>query len=161
MHLVLFNVAWIKFCASLLINLLLFTSTMSLSTVKQHVRLVLVALSEAHMILNLEKCAFFVTEIRFLGYIVSANGSRPDPRNIEKILNWPTPRTITDVRGFNNLAGHYRRYIPKFAEKSLPLTDLQKGAPKKGSAIAWGEREEAAFRTLKEALTTEPILKYL
>jgi hypothetical protein len=60
----------------------------------------------------------------------------------------------------NNLAGHYRRYIHKFAEKSLPLIDLQKGAPKKGSAIAWGEREEAAFRTLKEALTIEPILKH-
>src|SRR5262249_35567070 len=95
-----------------------------------------------------------------LGHIISNGGSRPDPRNIEKILNWPTPRNITEVRGFNNLAGHYRQYIDKFAEISLPLTDLQKGSPPKGATIEWTEGEDRAFNELKKALTSYPLLRH-
>src|SRR5579859_3201012 len=125
-----------------------------------HIRQVLLALAGANMILNIEKCKFFQTETRFLGHILSRHGSRPDPRNIEKVMAWPTPRTITDVRGFCNLAGHYRRYIPKFADMSLPLTDLMKGSPAKGAKIRWTGREEESFQQLKKALTSEPILRH-
>ena len=126
----------------------------------EHIKKVLTALSEANLILNIKKCQFFQTETRFLGHILSRDGSRPDPRNIEKIINWPTPRTITDVRGFNNLANHYRRYIDKFAHMALSLTNLLKGSPAKGSAIKWTEKEEEAFQALKKALTSEPVLRH-
>ena len=126
----------------------------------EHLKKVLTALSEADLILNIKKCQFFRTETRFLGHILSRDGSRPDPRNIEKIVNWPTPRTITDVRGFNNLANHYRRYIDKFAHIALPLTNLLKGSPAKGSPIKWTEKEEEAFQALKKALTSEPVLRH-
>src|SRR5579859_1657502 len=125
-----------------------------------HVKKVLTALSEADLILNIKKCQFFQVETRFLGHILSQDGSRPDPRNIEKIINWPTPRTITDVRGFNNLANHYRRYINKFAHMALPLMNLLKGSPVKGSPIEWMEKEEEAFQALKKALTSEPVLRH-
>ena len=127
---------------------------------EQHVKLVLKALNDAEMILNLDKCTFFAKETKFLGHIISHEGSKPDPKNIEKVLTWLTPRTITEVRGFNNLAGHYRRYIDNFAELARPLTDLQKGSPPKGAAIKWTEREENAFQELKKALTSDPILKH-
>jgi len=81
----------------------------------EHLKLILTTLAEADLILNLEKCQFFNTETRFLGHILTHKGCTPDPRNIEKVVRWPTPRTITDVRGFNNLANHYRRYIRGFA----------------------------------------------
>ena len=123
-----------------------------------HVKQVLDALNEAGMILNLDKCEFFATEVRFLGHIVSADGVKPDPRNIQKVLDWPTPRTITDVHGFNNLANHYARYIENFAELALPLTDLQKGSPPKGAAIEWTPDCQDAFDRIKTALTTAPIL---
>lgn len=118
----------------------------------EHIRQVLQVLSEADMILNIEKCKFFQFETRFLGHILSRYGSRPDPRHIEKILNWPTPRTITDVRGFNNLASHHKRYIVNFATIVMPLTDLMKGSPAKGTSIIWTIREEKAFRALKKPL---------
>ena len=125
-----------------------------------HVKAVLQALNDVDMILNIDKCKFFETEVRFLGHIVSTQGIRPDPRNVEKIMNWPTPRTITDVRGFNNLVAHYKRYIPRLSSMALPLSDLQKGSPAKGSPITWTEREERAFLALKQVLTTEPVLRH-
>ena len=126
----------------------------------EHLKIVLQALAEADLILNIAKCQLFQTETRFLGHILTRNGSTPDPRNIEKVLNWPTPRTITDVRGFNNLANHYRRYIKGFATLALPLTNLLKGSPVKGSPIVWTPKEEASFQALKKALTSDPVLRH-
>src|SRR5271155_3260158 len=64
-----------------------------------------------------------------------------------------------EVRGFTNLADHYQRYISNFSNIVLPLTDLMRSLPQKGSVISWGpEREEATFLALKNACTSEPIL---
>jgi Reverse transcriptase (RNA-dependent DNA polymerase) len=125
---------------------------------EKQIKQVLRKLDEASMILNVDKCQFFAEEVKFLGRILSAEGIRPNPRNVSKIIDWPTPRNITYVRGFCNTAGHYRSFIDHFAEISAPLTDLQKGSPAKGASITWGKREEAAFNKLKAAMTSEPIL---
>ena len=75
--------------------------------------------------------------------------------------NWPTTsRTITDVRGFNNLVNHYRRYIKEFAKIALLLMNLLKGSPIRGSTIEWMENEEAAFQVLKNTVISEPILQH-
>ena len=127
---------------------------------ERHVKTVLQVLNSVGMILNLEKCKFFQPEVRFLGHIISKDGSRPDPRRINKILEWPTPRNITELRGFNSLASGYSQYVDWFAEALRPLTDLQKGASAKQSAIAWGDKEEEAFQEVKRLLTSEPILMH-
>ncbi len=35
--------------------------------------------------LNLSKCSFALKEVTFLGHRISAEGSRPDPKNVESI----------------------------------------------------------------------------
>ena len=147
-----------KFVIVYMDDILIYSS--SLEEHVKHLKKVLAALSKADLILNIKKCRFFETETRFLGHILTRDGTRPEPRNIEKILNWPTPRTITDVRGFNNLANHYRRYIDNFSKIALPLTDMLKGSPAKGTPIQWTEKEEEVFQALKTALTTEPVLHH-
>jgi hypothetical protein len=148
-----------KFCIVYLNDILIFSKTEEEH--ERHVRMILQALNRAGMILNLEKCKFFRNRVRFLSHIIDQDSSRPDPRNIEKVIKWATPRTITDVRGFVNLASHYRKYIEKFSDLALPLTDLMKGSPKKGTRIQWGEREDESFNSIKKALTTEPVLRHL
>jgi hypothetical protein len=143
-----------KFSIVYLDDILIFSET--LEEHESHVRTILQALNEAGMILS----KFFKKDVRFLFHIIDGKGSRPDPSLIKKIVEWPTPRNITEVRGFVNLASHYRKYIPHFSDIVLPLTDLMKGSPKKGSAILWGGREEESFRNLKKALTTEPVLRH-
>jgi len=147
-----------KFCVVYLDDILIYSKTKDEH--EQQIHTILRALNRAGMILNLDKCQFFTNEIRFLSHIIDANGSRPDPRNVEKILNWPTPTNITEVRGFVNLASHYRKFVHRFSDIALPLTDLMQGSPKKGSSIAWGTREDEAFAALKKTVTTEPVLRH-
>ena|SRR5438552_15842719 len=74
-----------KFCIAYYLDDILIYSR-SKAEHDRHVNKVLMALNNADMILNLDKC-LFAHQVKFLGHIIDENGSRPDPRNIEKVLN--------------------------------------------------------------------------
>ncbi|KAH9265277.1 hypothetical protein BASA83_011176 [Batrachochytrium salamandrivorans] len=41
-----------------------------------------------------EKCHFYKSEIKYLGYIISADGLRMDPSKISAVQSWPTPKKV-------------------------------------------------------------------
>jgi len=147
-----------KFCCVYLDDIIVFSRTREEHF--EHLKLILKALHEVRMILNVEKCKFFRSEVRFLGHIVSREGVRPDPARINKILEWPTPRNITELRGFNSLVSGYNQYAQHFADAMIPLTNLQRGAPPKRAAIEWTDECEKAFKKIKRRLTSAPILQH-
>ena len=65
---------------------------------EQHMKIVLQTLREKKLYAKLRKCDFWLKEVSFLGYIVSAEGIRVDPTKIEVIVNWKPPRNVTEVR---------------------------------------------------------------
>ncbi|MCO5570367.1 hypothetical protein L7F22_024087 [Adiantum nelumboides] len=77
-----------------------------------------------------------------------------DPAKIEAIRNWPDLKNVHKVRSFLRLCSYYRRYVRKFGEIASPLHMLtQKGVP-----FLWGATKVTTFRTLKDKMTTGPIL---
>ncbi|GJS97757.1 putative reverse transcriptase domain-containing protein [Tanacetum coccineum] len=52
------------------------------------------------------------------------------------------------------LAGYYRRFTEGFSKIAKPMTKLTQ----KSMKFNWGEKEEAAFQTLKQKLCSAPIL---
>ena len=77
-----------------------------------------------------------------------------DPKKIEAITNWPTPRNVTDVRSFMGLAGYYRRFIEGFSKFAHAITSLQR----KGIKFEWTSRCEESFQQLKNLFTTALVL---
>jgi len=59
-----------------------------------------------------------------LGHIISAKGVDPDPEKVIAIHNWPQPRSLTELRGFLDLTGFYRKFVYHYATLIAPLTDL-------------------------------------
>ena len=95
---------------------------------KQHIHLILQALRNHGITASSEKSTLFADRIEFLGHIVSSKGLEADPAKLEKIANWPTPRTATQITEFNGLVNYLAAFdfIPGLAEQSAVLTDLTK-----------------------------------
>ena len=83
-------------------------------------------LSEQKLYTNLKKCHFLTKSLVFLGYFVSGDGIRMDPRKIDTILSWPMPNSVHDVRSFHGLAFFYRHVIKNFNSLIAPITECLK-----------------------------------
>ncbi|CAI7795296.1 unnamed protein product [Closterium sp. NIES-53] len=67
-----------------------------------------------------------------------------------------TPLTnITELQSFLGFVNYVRRFVPDMTRLTDPLTDLLR----KGVAFTWGEKEHAAFSTLKNVLCSPPVLR--
>lgn len=104
--------------------------------------------------LNVSKCDFAKSSIKFLGHIITSSGMKPDPGNVEKVLAMNPPKTVKQVRRFNGMVGFYRKFIPDFSKIAAPLTDLTK----KDIKFIWSPEAQKAFEILKQKLVEEPIL---
>ena len=88
---------------------------------------------------------------------MSTNGIYMDPQKVEAVANWEQPTTVTEVRSFLGLARYYRKLIEGFLRIAGPLH----GLTRKGVKFEWTDRCEGSFQTLKERLTSTPILTLL
>ena len=115
------------------------------------------SLKSANLTLNLEKCKFCRSSLPFLGFIVDSSGIKTDPEKIKAIKEFPRPATVTQIKRFLGLAGWYRRFIYDFSTLSSNITSLMTGK-RKSNPIVWTKEAEEAFNTLKDRLTTAPVL---
>jgi len=120
----------------------------------KHLQMVLEILREKKLYAKLSKCEFWLTEVNFLGHVISKDGVSVDPSKVEAVLKWEQPRTVTEVRSFLGLAGYYRKFIENFSKIALPLTRLTR----KEQPFLWNEKCEASFKELKDRLTSSPVL---
>ncbi|GBG65254.1 hypothetical protein CBR_g50296 [Chara braunii] len=120
----------------------------------QHIAWTLSALRDVGFKIALEKSEFFLSEISFLGYVVTRGGLQPDSRKVAAVREAPVPTSLTQVRAFLGLASYYRRFIKGFAAIARPLTNLLR----KDQPLSWDAECQQAFATLKDALATAPIL---
>jgi hypothetical protein len=112
---------------------------------EQHLRMVLQVLREHQLYAKLSKCSFYQRQIHYLGHIISEEGIVVDPKKVEAIQEWSTPRNVEEVRSFMGLAGYYRRFIAGFSKISHPITSLQR----KEKKFQWTEECESSFQQLK------------
>ncbi|KAK3095582.1 hypothetical protein FSP39_016324 [Pinctada imbricata] len=113
-------------------------------------------LQEAKLKLNPHKCVLLQKQVSFLGHVISENGVSTDPKKIQDVIEWPTPRTVKDVRSFLGLCSYYRKFVLNFSTIAKPLTKLTE----KNQNFRWTNECEIAFQKLKQALVSAPILAY-
>jgi len=121
---------------------------------EEHLRLVLQTLRDHQLYAKFTKCEFWLSEVRFLGHVISGDGIAVDPAKVEAVLDWEQPASVTEIRSFLGLAGYYRKFIQDFSRIATPLTHLTK----KGVPYVWSAQCQEAFDCLKQKLTTAPVL---
>ena len=119
-----------------------------------HLRIVLQLLRDHQLYVKFSKCDFWLTEVRFLGHVVSASGVSVDLKKVETVMSWERPKLVFEIRSFLGLAGYYRRFIEDFSRLTAPMMRLTR----KEAKFDWDDRCEKAFQEFKRRLTTTPIL---
>ena len=131
----------------------------------QHVAQILQLLEANKLSLSREKCEFGRRSLLFLGHVVSPGHISMEEDKVSAIRDWARPTTKKELQAFLGLTNYYRRFVRDYAFTATPLTDLtgggkeptgSGGAPSK---IVWTAAAHHAFRKLKEAISTAPVLR--
>ena len=104
-----------------------------------------------------KKFAVCVPALDVLGHEVSWKGRSIARPKMNKILQWPTPLTVSHILQFLGLCSYVRMFIERFAEVASPMRKLTR----KGAEWTWSEECEAAFARLKEIVGRDITLKEL
>src|SRR5260221_8362036 len=128
----------------------------SLEDHQNHIREVLRHLCKAGLYANLKKCKFHMDTMEYLGFVLSPKGLQMDPTKVSAIQDWPEPWKVRDVQAFLRFTDFYQRFIHNYSEMTCPLNHLCK------KSIPWhfGTEEVKAFRDLKEAFGSTPVLAH-
>lgn len=134
-------------------DILIYSNT--LEEHKRHVHEVLQALQDNKLLVEASKCKFHQHSVQFLGFVITHGEVRMCQDKIKAIKEWPTPTNLKDVRAFTAFVNFYRKFLKGYGDVARPLTDLTK----KDVGFKWTEGEEKSFKTIKELVTQEPVMK--
>ena len=113
-----------KFVVVYFDDILIYSTSLDLHI--DHLKSVLTVLREEQLYANLEKCIFCTNHVVFLGFVVSSKGVQVDEEKVRAIQEWPTPKSVTEVRSFHGLASFYRRFMKDFSTLVAPLNEVLK-----------------------------------
>jgi len=89
-----------------------------------------------------------------LGVVIGPEGIKMEEEKVKRVLKWLTLKCVKDVQKFLGLVNYYHWFIERFTTVARPLHDLVK----KDKKWDWTERQEKAFKKLKEWFIKEPVL---
>ncbi|GFU88589.1 retrovirus-related Pol polyprotein from transposon 17.6 [Trichonephila clavipes] len=111
---------------------------------------------------EISKCVFGVTELIFLGHLITPDGIKPLPDKVQAVLDYKQPETVDSLRKFLELLNFYRRFLPKAAEQQYLLSEFLKGSKgkKDSKPLNWSSEAITAFQRYKQALADAALLAH-
>jgi hypothetical protein len=141
-----------KFVVVFIDDILIFSKTEKEH--EKHLRMVLEKLRSSQLYAKFRKCEFWLTEVAFLGHVISAGGISVDPSEVKDVLNWMAPMNASEIQSFLRLAGYYHRFIKDFSKIAKPMAWLLE----KDKDFNWTEECQVNFEELQKRLTSMPVL---
>ena len=106
--------------------------------------------------LNKEKFRLRLSDVSYMGHLLTKEGLRPDPQKIAAITKMPPPQDVAGVRRLLGLVNYLARFVPNLADLCEPIRQLTH----KLNEWQWSHVQDNAFTTLKEAITRVPVLQF-
>ncbi|XP_061195212.1 uncharacterized protein K02A2.6-like [Saccostrea echinata] len=113
-------------------------------------------LYEKGFTLNRDKCELNMSEVVFMGHVLSGRGIGPSDAKFKAVVEAREPKTSSEVRSFLGLVNYSSRFIPDLATVAAPLRELTR----KNSIFRWGKSEQDSFVELKRRLADAETLGY-
>jgi cleavage and polyadenylation specificity factor subunit 1 len=143
----------LDFCFAYVDDILVFSR--SLEDHERHLRAIFGRL------INPAKCVFTASEVTFLGYRVTSEGSRPREERVAQLQDCSPPKTASQLRRILGMLNFSRRFLPQAAATQAPLHDFLSGPRIKGShPIASTPELHKAFEACKASLSRATLLAH-
>ncbi|CAB3386282.1 Hypothetical predicted protein [Cloeon dipterum] len=129
---------------------------------KAHLRTLFKRLSDHGILLNIAKCELGVAEIDFLGYKITAEGTKPRNERVDAISKFPKPETCGQLRSFLGMLNFYHRFLKTAAQDQAPLHAMlaDKTKKHKNEPLNWSAETEAVFQLCKDTLAQCTLLAH-
>ncbi len=136
----------------------------------QKMETVLTRLHDAGLKVIAAKSSFCAHEIEYLGYILTRDGIKPQPKKVQAILALNPPNNVKELRHFLVMIQYYRDMWARRSEMLAPLTDLvgkcrdtktTRMNNTKKKPWWWDPIHQQAFDNVKAAIANETVLAYL
>lgn len=141
-------------CLVYLDDIIIFSS--SLQEHVEKLRKIFERLRQTNLKIQLDKSEFLRKEVLYLGHSITKDGLKPNNDKIEAVLNFPLPKSQTEIKSFLGLVGYYRKFIKDFAKLTRPMTVCLK----KNHKVVLDKEFIEAFERCKELLTNAPLLQF-
>lgn len=148
----------LDFCYCYLDDFLVFSKNESEHM--DHLRQIFTRMQKYGMIINNSKCVFGVKEITFLGYHISAKGTKPLEAKVQAIKDFPIPKTVKELRRFLGMINFYRRFLPQAAQIQIPLNALLTDSVKGSHPVDIVGTALQAFNDCKNSLSKAALLAH-
>lgn len=74
--------------------------------------------------LNREKFELKCPEVPFIGYLLTSEGLKPNPKKVEAICSMPKPEDVQAVQRFVNTVKYLSRFLEDLSDMSQPFRRL-------------------------------------
>ncbi|KAK3717696.1 hypothetical protein QZH41_001100 [Actinostola sp. cb2023] len=117
---------------------------------------VLKTLKEKNLTLNKDKCQIHMSQLEFMGFMLSERGIGPTEVKVKAVVDAREPGNASEVRSFLGLVNYNARFIPDYATITEPLRELTKN----DVPFVFGGAQKRAFAELKTRLGQAETLAY-
>lgn len=121
---------------------------------KSRLQLVIDMLRKHKLYAKLSQCEFEKPELQFLGFVISGDTVRMDPKKTAVVREWPVPKDLGQLRSFLGMANYFRRFVKGYSNLVRPVHHLLR----KSEQWKWTEACQKAFAKAKETLVNVPVL---
>lgn len=122
----------------------------------KQLRKVLNIIRESGLKLNKNKCQFGVSEVLFLGDVLTSQGVKPDPAKVSAIENMPTPSNKKELQRFMGMVNYVAKWMPDLSTRTKPIRELLCDK----NEWKWEYEQQHSFNEVKRMLTESPVLKF-
>ncbi|CAK1584942.1 unnamed protein product [Parnassius mnemosyne] len=147
----------LDFCYCYLDDFLVFSG--SATEHEHHLNILFGRMKQYGVLVNTSKCVFGSSQVQFLGYHISAAGTKPLESKVQAIKEFPKPRTVKALRRYLGMLNFYRRFLPEAAKIQAPLNALT-GSVKASQAIDLTGDALTAFEQSKDSLCNAALLAH-
>ena len=111
---------------------------------------------ERNLRLNADKLKLKMTQVSYIGHLLTREGLRVDPKKVEAIEQMPAQKGAKDVRRLMGSVNYLAKFVRHLSNIMQPLRRLLD----KDTEWCWLHTHQQAFDEMKKALTMTPSLSY-